>query len=148
MTAAAVMPRWTRPPVPSASLVAGRCAHRTSARTPPLGSAGSALVEALAALTLMAVAGSVVAAAAAANLRATRQAAQIESLIALAASELAVAQARGAPVATDEGLIALPGVRRQLVVTHDPSGIAALEVRLTAPGTRPLQLSTRMLLPE
>ena len=125
--------------------------HVTSARTPPRGSAGSALVETLAALTLMAIAGSVVAAAAGANLRATRQAAALETLVALAASELAVAEARGAPIASEEGPIDVPGaagVQRRLVVTHEPSGIAALEVRLIAPATRPLQLSTRMLLSE
>ena len=137
MIMAAVMLRWTRLPL-----------HAPSAQTTPLGSTGSALVEALAALTLMAVAGSVVAAATAANLRATRQAAELEALVALAARELAVAEAQGAPVATEEGPIDVPHIQRRLVVTHDPRGIAALEVRLTAPGTRPLQLSTRMLLPE
>jgi hypothetical protein len=117
----------------------------------PTGDPGSALVEALVALTLMAFAGSIVAAAAATNLRATRQAASIEALTALAARELAGAQARGAPVASEDGPVDVPGVRdaeRRLTVTHDPSGIAQLDVRLTASGARPLHLSTRTLLSE
>ena len=128
-----------------------RPAHASSAKSPPLGSAGSALIEALAALTLMAVAGSVVAAAAATNLRATRQAAALQALTALGARELAVAEARGAPIASDEGPIDVPGAaggRRRLEVTHEPSGIASLEVQVTIPGMRSLQLSTRMLLSE
>ncbi|MBI3769779.1 MAG: hypothetical protein HY271_15005 [Deltaproteobacteria bacterium] len=128
---------------------------RAAASTPPRpgsaprapGAHGSTLVEALAALALLALAASVVAAAAAANLRALSGAVVLERLVALAARELALAQARGAPVTSEDTTALDPDlgvVARHLEVARDADGVAALAVRVTAPNTPPLDLRTRM----
>jgi hypothetical protein len=110
---------------------------------------GTALVEALAALALVALAGGVLAAAATTNLRATRAAATLERLTAEAARELALAQAGGAPAGTEETPLAAPGLdpgtTRRLEVSRDDShGVTTLDLRLTTPGTPPFRLTTRM----
>jgi hypothetical protein len=108
---------------------------------------GSALVEALAALVLLALAGSVVAAAATANLRALRTAVVLERLVARAVHELSLAQARGAPVTSEDATTTDPDlgtVGRHLEVTRDADGVATLAVRLTAPNAPPMELTTRM----
>jgi hypothetical protein len=108
---------------------------------------GSTLVEALAALALLALAASVVAAAAAANLRALGGAVVLERLVTLAARELALAQARGAPATSEDTTVLDPDlgvVARHLEVARDADGVAALAVRVTVPNTPPLDLRTRI----
>lgn len=112
------------------------------------GAAGSALIEALVALVLMALAGSVLGAAATVSLRATRRAAELERLTAVAARELAIAEARNAPAGTDEAPLTGavdPGTVRRLEVSRDDEGIATFAVQVTAPGVPPLRLVARTL---
>jgi len=113
---------------------------------------GSALVEALAAMTLVAVAGAVVAAAAMCNLRALHTAALVERLVAIASRELASVQARGAPEMVDDTILDELGtgvpVDRRLVVTRSPEGVATLTATISAPAAPPVTLTTRMLVAE
>lgn len=114
---------------------------------------GAVLVEALAALVLTAAAGAVVAAAAGTSLRAVRTAGLGERLIAIAARELAVLQARGAPATADDVPLDEPGLeagaRRRTLVTRRTDGVAELSVTIVpARGAPPLTLATRMLVPE
>jgi len=113
--------------------------------------AGAALVEVLAAMTLFAIAGSVVAAAAATNLRALRTATTLEYLVAMASRELAIAQAKGAPPTSDDGVVdepAIGAVRRQLVVTREADDLATLVIAVATAGSSTVTMRTRMLVPQ
>jgi hypothetical protein len=111
--------------------------------------AGSALIEVLAAMTLFAVAGSIVAAAALTNLRALRTATTLEYLVAVASRELSAAQAKGAPETSDDALITEAGtgivVQRQLLVTRGANDLATLVVAVAAAGAPTVTVRTRML---
>ena len=119
---------------------------------------GAALVESLAALLLMGIAGAIVASAATTSLRAVRRAEACERLTAIAARELALLQARDAPEGTVTRWLDDPGAamperltttahRRldgvaELVVTAegDPDGVTATSVTVAthlAPVERP-----------
>jgi type II secretory pathway pseudopilin PulG len=122
------------------------------------GKRGSALIESLAALTLVAAAGAVVAAAATTSLRAIRRAGDCERMTAIAARELALLQARGAPEETSERRLADPGFASpallSTVVRRRSDGIAELTVTVDvardAGGlpASPVTLATRMAVPE
>jgi len=102
-------------------------------------------------MTLFAIAGSVVSAAAVANLRALRTATTLEYLVAMASRELSIAQAKGAPPTSDDAVVdepALGAVRRQLVVTREPDDLVTLVVAVTAPAAPTVTLRTRMLVPQ
>ena len=119
--------------------------HRPAAPWPH--ARGSALVETLVAIALLALAGSVLAAAATTNLRALRTAAVLERLVALATRELSIAQARGALATSEDTTTVDPDlgvVARHLEITRDAGGVATLAVRVTARGAPPLDLGTRM----
>lgn len=119
----------------------------TSKATRPARRGGYALVEALVAIALVALAGTVVAAAATTNMRALRAAAVLERLVALASRELSLAEARGAPALVEDVTALDPDlgvVARHLEVSRDADGIATLAVRVTAPGAAALDLRTRM----
>jgi hypothetical protein len=109
------------------------------------------VVEALAALTLIATAGAVVAAAATTSLRAVARGGVTARLTALAARELALLQARGAPECDEETDLAAAGlagpVRRRARVTHREDGVAELRVEVASAG-HTVALATRMLVPE
>jgi Tfp pilus assembly protein PilV len=78
----------------------------------PRATAGSALVEALVALVLMAVAGAVVTAASVAGLRATHRAATLTRTTALASRELATLATRAtraAVTAREDTVLTVPG---------------------------------------
>jgi hypothetical protein len=115
------------------------------------GQAGSALIEALVAIGLIAIAGATVATAAVTSLRAAHRAATIEHVTALAARELGALTSRGtAAVASDATLTAagIPGpVQRTTDVQRD-GRLIAMSARVA--GGRPaesLTLATRVLLP-
>lgn len=113
--------------------------------------AGMALVEVLAAMTLFAIAGSVVSAAALTNLRALRTATTLEYLVTIASRELSIAQAKGAaPTAEDTLLddLSIGIVRRQLLVTREPNDLATLAVAVTATGSPTVTVRTRMVVAE
>jgi hypothetical protein len=113
--------------------------------------AGAALVEVLAAMTLFAIAGSVVSAAAVTNLRALRTATTLEYLVAMASRELAIAQVKGAPPTSDDGVVdepAIGAVRRQLVVTREANDLATLVIAVATTGSPTVTMRTRMLVPQ
>jgi type II secretory pathway pseudopilin PulG len=122
------------------------------------GERGSTLIESLAALTLMAAAGAVIAAAATTSLRAARHAAECERLTAIAARELARVQARGAPEETSERRLDDSGfagpARLSTLVSRRPDGIAELRVTVDLAGNpgeapaSPITLTTHMLVGE
>jgi type II secretory pathway pseudopilin PulG len=110
--------------------------------------AGAVLVEVLAAMTLFAIAGSVVSAAALANLRALRTATTLEYLVTIASRELSIAQAKGALPTADDTTLDDPGlgtVRRQLLVTREPDDLATLVVTVAATASPTVTVKTRML---
>jgi hypothetical protein len=105
-------------------------------------------VEVLAAMTLFAIAGSVVSAAALANLRALRTATTLEYLVTIASRELSIAQAKGAPQTSDDTLLADPAmgtVRRQLLITHEADDLATLVVAVASTGSPTVTMRTRMV---
>ena len=125
-----------------------RASHPADARARDVEhAAGAVLVEVLAAMTLFAIAGSVVSAAAVANLRALRMATSLEYLVTIASRELSAAQANGAPPTSEDAVLADPGlgtVRRQLVVTREPDDLATLVVTVAAESAPPVTVRTRM----
>ena len=110
---------------------------------------GSTLVEALVALVLMGLAGSVLASAALTALRATKRAWSLAQLTTVAARELAIAEARGPTIGIDEGPMRAPGLdprtTRRVEVRADGDNLVSLNVRVVAPGTAPVELHTCML---
>ncbi len=112
---------------------------------------GWTLIEALVALGMVVFAASVLVAAAQTNLRALQSAAVLEQLTAAAAADLARTQARGAPAGTEETHGDDPtlgaGAEHRIDVTRS-DGIATIEALVAVPGTPPLTLATRMLVPE
>lgn len=96
------------------------------------------MVEALVALGLVALAGSIVAAAAMAGLRATRRAATLAPLTAIAARELGSLAARAADATSHETTVPAVGFADPIALAADVAradGIATL--RVTAEGGRP-----------
>lgn len=114
--------------------------------------AGSALIESLVALGLVALAGAIVASAATTGLRATRRAATLAPLTALAARELAVVSAQAAVATSGESTLAAAGFAEPLAVATDVAradGLATLRVRIE--GGRPRErvvLTTRVQVAE
>ena len=112
---------------------------------------GSALVEALVAVVLIAIGAAAVASAAVTGLRATRRAATIEELTALASRELARLASRGAAAAGADATASVPGIPGLVHQTTDTSrdgSVLALTARVD--GGRPAErvtLTTRLLLP-
>ncbi len=99
-------------------------------------------------MTLFAIAGSVVSAAALANLRALRTATTLEYLVTIASRELSIAQAKGALPTADDTTLDDPGlgtVRRQLLVTREPDDLATLVVTVAATASPTVTVKTRML---
>ena len=102
-------------------------------------------------MTLFAIAGSVVGAAAVTNLRALRTATTLEYLVAMASRDLAIAQAKGAPPTSDDGVVdepAIGAVRRQLVVTREADDLATLVIAVATAGSPTVTMRTRMLVPQ
>jgi len=111
--------------------------------------AGATLVEALAALTLLAVAGAVVASAAGVGLRALHTATVDRRLVALAARELAALQTRAPEPAAVAARLAEPelaGEVRQTTEVDETAGLATLRVAVAAAGRR-VELTTRRGVP-
>jgi type II secretory pathway pseudopilin PulG len=112
---------------------------------------GSALVEALVAIVLIAIAGATVATAAATGLRATRRAATLEHVTALASRQLAVVTSRGADAAASDTVVTVPGIVGPVQQTTDvdrDGRVIATSARVS--GGRPSEsvtLATRVLLP-
>lgn len=105
--------------------------------------AGSTLVEAVVALGLVALAGAVVASAAVAGLRATRRAAALAPLVAVAARELAGLAARAADATSGETTLALPGFAEPIALATEverDAGLAMLRVHVA--GGRPVERVT------
>lgn len=113
---------------------------------------GSALVEALMALVLIAIAGMVVASASVAGLRATRRAATLTRTTALASRELAALTNRAAVAESEETMLAVLGFADPVACTTDvrrDGTVVSLTVRVAA--GRPAEhvaLTTRMLVEE
>jgi hypothetical protein len=114
--------------------------------------AGSALVEALMALVLIAIAGMVVASASVAGLRATHRAATLTRTTALAARELAALTNRATVAESEKTMLAILGFADPVACTTDvrrDGAVVALTVRLDA--GRPAEhvaLTTRVLVEE
>jgi hypothetical protein len=114
--------------------------------------AGSALVEALVALVLIAIAGMVVASASVAGLRATRRAATLTRTTALATRELAALTNRAAVAEGAETMLTVPGFADPVTCTTEvrrDAAVVALAVRVDA--GRPAEhvaLTTRRLVEE
>ncbi|MCC6766124.1 MAG: hypothetical protein IT293_15810 [Deltaproteobacteria bacterium] len=113
--------------------------------------AGSAVVESLVALVLVALAGALVASAARSALRAAHRAATLARTTALAGRELARLAATAATAASDEATLDMAGfpgpVGRVRTVAHD--GLVA-DLRIAVAAGRPperVALGTRRLLP-
>jgi type II secretory pathway pseudopilin PulG len=110
---------------------------------------GSTLIEALAALVLVALAGAIVAAAARTNLRATRSAAALQRLTAAAALDIARVEARGAPAGIEETIgvdpMLGPETQHRIAITRSDDDVASVDARVAVPGEPSLTLSTRML---
>jgi hypothetical protein len=113
--------------------------------------AGSALVEALVALVLIAVAGLVVATAATAGLRAAHRAAVIARVTGVAERELALAANAAATVADDTATVAVAGfvdpVSRTMGVERDDG---LVRIAVTVVGGRPperVTLATSVAVP-
>ena len=111
--------------------------------------AGSALVEALVALVLIAIAGLIVATASVAGLRATHRAATLTQVTALAGRELALAANGAATVADDVSEITVPGGATPFdrTVAVDRTG-PTVEITVRVEGGRPVErvtLATRVL---
>jgi type II secretory pathway pseudopilin PulG len=101
-------------------------------------SAGSALVEALVALVLIATAGLVVATAATAGLRATRRAATLAGVTGVAERELALAANAAATVAADTATLAVSGFPAPVSrVTAVERGAGVVRIAVTVVGGRP-----------
>jgi hypothetical protein len=129
----------------AAARAPGSRAARPSAARRATG--GAVLVEVVAATALFAIAGSVVSAAAVANLRALRAATTLEYLVAIASRELAAAQAKDAAATVDVAVLDEAGVgqvHRQLVVTREPDDLATLVVAVSASDATAVTLRTRM----
>lgn len=110
--------------------------------------AGSALVEALMALVLIAIAGMVVASAAMAGLRATNRAATLTRITSLAARELSVLANRAATAASADTTLTVAGFADPVTCVSDvrrDHAVVSLAVRIE--GGRPAErvtLATRM----
>jgi hypothetical protein len=116
------------------------------------GPAGSALVEALVALVLIALAAAMVASAATAGLRATRRAATLSRTTALAARELAILANDAAGAANADSTLVVASFAdpvRRTTEAHRDGAVAALAVHLEA-GRPPerVTLATRVLVPQ
>ena len=101
----------------------------------PRAMAGSALVEALVALVLMAIAGAVVAAASVAGLRATHRAATFTRTTALASRELAALAARAPVAGSADTVLTVPGFVDPVECTTEvrrDGTIVSLALRLSA----------------
>jgi hypothetical protein len=121
-------------------------------RRSPRAEAGSALLEALVALGLIALAGLVVATAAATGLRASARAATIGRTAAVAGRELAALATRAADAVSETRTLAIAGFPAPVTcaagVTRE-GGVASLAVRVT--GGRPAEvvgLTTRVTVVE
>jgi hypothetical protein len=113
--------------------------------------AGSALVEALAALVLAALASALVASAARSALRAAHRAATLERTTALAGRELARLAATAVTAASDDATLAVAGFPDAVTCTRtvERHGIVA-DLRVDVAAGRPVErvaLRTRRLLP-
>lgn len=111
--------------------------------------AGSALIEALVALVLIAIAGLIVATASVAGLRATRRAATLTQVTALAGRELALAANGAATVADDVAEITVAGSATPFdrTVAVDRTG-STVGITVRVEGGRPVErvtLATRVL---
>jgi Tfp pilus assembly protein PilV len=112
---------------------------------------GAALVEALVAVVLIAIAGAMVATAAAAGLRATHRAATIEHVTALAARQLAQLASRGVDAAGSDvvgTVTGIPGPVHQTTDVERDGRMITLSARVE--GGRPSErvtLATHVLLP-
>ena len=115
--------------------------------------AGSALIEALVALVLIAIAGLIVATASVAGLRATRRASTLTQVTALAGRELALAANGAATIADNAATITVPGSAtpfdRTVAVDRAGDGTAStVGITVRVQGGRPRQrvtLATRVL---
>ena len=118
----------------------------------PHATAGSALLEALVALVLIAFAGMVVAAASVAGLRATNRAATLTRATALAARELAALTNRAATAESAATILVVPGFADPVACTTDvrrDGAVVALAARVAAGRpTEHIALTTRMLVEE
>ncbi|MEO7436249.1 MAG: hypothetical protein ABI080_12270 [Candidatus Binatia bacterium] len=111
--------------------------------------AGSVLVEALVALVLIAIAGLIVATASVVGLRATRRAATLTNVTALAGRELALAANGAATITSDAGTITVPGNTTPFdrTVDVDRTG-STVGITVRIEGGRPVErvtLATRVL---
>ena len=115
------------------------------------GTAGAALVEALAALVVVAIAAAVVAAAAATSLRAVHEATRIEQAVAAASGELSALQSRR-PLTAEETRADRPDLGP--TTTSETSvaiaaGVATLAVAVrAAPDAAAVELATKIAVPE
>lgn len=118
---------------------------RTIQRPPE---SGSTLIEALVALGLVALAGAIVASAALAGLRATRRAATLAPLTALAARELGGLVARAADATSHETTLPAPGFAEPVALAAEVERADALvALRIRVEGGRPRErvvLATRV----
>ncbi len=132
----------------ASSTAAPHARTRGSRHDPRRATRGSALVEAIVALAFFVVAAAVLCGAATVGLRASRRAAVLDGLTAVAARELAVLQARGGTPAVEDGTLVAAGLdpttRRHVEVTRDDEDVVSYLVRLTAPGAGTVQLETRV----
>ncbi len=113
---------------------------------------GSALIEALVALVLIAIAGTVVASAAVAGLRATARGANLGRATALAGRELSALASRAGNASAETTTLALAGfpapVQRITVVSR-AHGVASVAVRIvTGRPADEVALETRVLVDE
>jgi type II secretory pathway pseudopilin PulG len=112
---------------------------------------GAALIEALVAIVLIAIAGAMVATAAAAGLRATHRAATLEHVTATAARQLAQLASRGAGAAGSDTIGSVPGIPGPVQQTTDVQRDGRmLALSASVEGGRPSEsvtLATHVLLP-